>query len=234
MSSHLKLQIEELANGLGKLNPEDVEFASSLLRTALRPNFPIGYCLSPKQAEWVGKLADRVAAAEKPQGPTAQVAPLAGVKALFEKAAKHLKHPAIVLLIGPAMVRIYPARAEGKNPGYIYLKVSETGEYLGKISPEGDYTAARDAQLDAREATPMLVALAANPAAVAAEHGRLTGRCCFCNRALEDERSTAVGYGPVCAGHYELPWGERPAEFAGDVCDGHQDYQDMARREARH
>ena len=38
--------------------------------------------------------------------------------------------------------------------------------------------------------------------------------CCFCNRALEDERSTAVGYGPICAGHFGLAWGNRPAEFA--------------------
>jgi len=28
-------------------------------------------------------------------------------------------------------------------------------------------------------------------------------------RGLDDERSVSVGYGPVCAGHYGLPWGEK-------------------------
>jgi hypothetical protein len=32
--------------------------------------------------------------------------------------------------------------------------------------------------------------------------------------SLDDECSTAVGYGPVCAEHYHLPWGDRPTEFA--------------------
>ena len=53
-----------------------------------------------------------------------------------------------------------------------------------------------------------------DPARVAGEHGRLTGNCCFCHHTLEDARSTAVGYGPVCASHYGLPWGERPAAAA--------------------
>ena len=54
----------------------------------------------------------------------------------------------------------------------------------------------------------LLVALATDPAKVAAEHGKLTGKCCFCNRKLDDKRSTEVGYGPICAEHYSLPWGE--------------------------
>lgn len=52
----------------------------------------------------------------------------------------------------------------------------------------------------------LLVALAERPAETAAAYGRLNGRCCFCNRGLADERSTAVGYGPVCAGRWGLPW----------------------------
>jgi hypothetical protein len=33
-------------------------------------------------------------------------------------------------------------------------------------------------------------------------------------RALSDDRSTAVGYGPICADHYGLPWGEAAAPAA--------------------
>ena len=55
--------------------------------------------------------------------------------------------------------------------------------------------------------TDLLTRFAADPAKVASEHGALTGSCCFCNKALKDERSTQVGYGSTCAKHYGLPWG---------------------------
>lgn len=44
--------------------------------------------------------------------------------------------------------------------------------------------------------------------ATAALYGRTTGECCFCARELTTKESLAVGYGPVCAAHWNLPWGE--------------------------
>ncbi len=48
-------------------------------------------------------------------------------------------------------------------------------------------------------------------ARIAYEYG-LSGRCMFCARDLTDDRSNphrgGVGYGPVCADKYGLPWGE--------------------------
>ena len=41
----------------------------------------------------------------------------------------------------------------------------------------------------------------------AAAWGHAHDRCVFCSLGLTDERSVAVGYGPVCAGNYGLPWG---------------------------
>lgn len=41
----------------------------------------------------------------------------------------------------------------------------------------------------------------------AARLGHLTGRCVFCSRKLTDDRSTEVGYGPICADREGLPWG---------------------------
>lgn len=41
----------------------------------------------------------------------------------------------------------------------------------------------------------------------AAAFGHLYGECCYCARDLTDERSIEVGYGPVCAAKYGLPWG---------------------------
>lgn len=51
------------------------------------------------------------------------------------------------------------------------------------------------------------ISLAENPAKVAADYGRLSGRCCFCKIELTDEKSIAVGYGPQCARSYGLPYG---------------------------
>ena len=41
----------------------------------------------------------------------------------------------------------------------------------------------------------------------AAEFGHLYGMCVYCGRGLTDERSIAVGYGPICAENHGLPWG---------------------------
>lgn len=37
--------------------------------------------------------------------------------------------------------------------------------------------------------------------------GHRAGACVFCSRRLDDERSLAAGYGPVCASKFDLPWG---------------------------
>lgn len=50
--------------------------------------------------------------------------------------------------------------------------------------------------------------VAEDPEAAAVENGFLTGNCCFCASGLHDHRSTAVGYGPICAKRYKLPWSE--------------------------
>jgi hypothetical protein len=52
----------------------------------------------------------------------------------------------------------------------------------------------------------VLTRLAADPAKVASELGHLTGHCIFCETPLNDPRSTAVGYGPICAKKFHLPW----------------------------
>jgi len=41
----------------------------------------------------------------------------------------------------------------------------------------------------------------------AARFGKTYGVCINCNRALSDDRSIAVGYGPVCAENQGWPWG---------------------------
>tara|TARA_R110000824_G_scaffold88823_5_gene218220 strand:+ start:4803 stop:5903 length:1101 start_codon:yes stop_codon:yes gene_type:complete len=42
--------------------------------------------------------------------------------------------------------------------------------------------------------------------------GKSSGRCCFCNKHLNDEKSTAHGYGPTCARNYGLKYSKKSAD----------------------
>src|SRR5262249_50313934 len=111
-------------------------------------------------------------------------------------------------------VQLHVTGAASKRPGTI--TVSNGGRYgefnskwYGYISFEGKFEPSRNCTPEIEK---FLHEFAADPAKVAGEYGRLTGNCCFCGLKLTDERSTAVGYGPVCSEKYGLPWGERPAK----------------------
>jgi hypothetical protein len=193
---------EILAANLDNLSDKDRAFADSLLRA----RYP-----SDKQSFWIAKLAERATGAPPPPRQTTSIGSLAAIKALFDRARAHLKHPAIVLNVdnvGP--IKLSVAGAKARVPGSINVATAAPygqSTWYGRILDSGDFEASP------RETTPpaltsKLVCFAADPAGVAAEHGRLTGNCCFCNRQLTDARSTAVGYGPICADHYGLAWGE--------------------------
>lgn len=51
-----------------------------------------------------------------------------------------------------------------------------------------------------------------NPEQAAKLFGQLTGNCCFCGKELSTKESLAVGYGPTCAEHFSLPWGDDKVE----------------------
>lgn len=51
-----------------------------------------------------------------------------------------------------------------------------------------------------------------NPVQTLAEIGKKEGNCCFCARDLTDPRSTAHGYGAICAKKFRLAWGKESAD----------------------
>jgi hypothetical protein len=153
-------------------------------------------------------------AVDKAPTATAVVGDLSGVLALFAHAKQHLKYPAIVLSVPDAgmAIRLNVAGERAQVPGSItVLESNGTGsdgrEWLGRITTDGTYQPSRSANGRTTAITSRLRAFACEPAKVAAEHGKLTGACCFCNRSLSDDRSTAVGYGRTCSKHFGLPWG---------------------------
>lgn len=114
-----------------------------------------------------------------------------------------LKHPSIRLADDQDQrLNLSLAAETSKNPGYIYVKGNQG--YLGKISPTGVFM---PVSICPPTVKTQLLAFAADPETIAAKYGKLTGCCCFCNRKLDDDRSTEVGYGPVCAKKFGLNWG---------------------------
>ena len=119
-----------------------------------------------------------------------------------------MKFPAIRLTASdgtPVVLKVAGDRA--KEPGTV--NATDGGSYpdnrwFGRIALDGAFKPGRACTTDVID---VLVRLGSDPATVAAEHGKLTGSCSFCRQPLSDERSTEVGYGPVCAKHFGLPWG---------------------------
>lgn len=196
-----------LRANLSKLSFSDASFAQSLLDQSERR------MLSEKQWAWVERLAQR---ATQPARQTTSLGSVAGLLDLFATAkANGLKNPAIVAQSPVGLIRLSVAGERARQPGTI--NVAEKGRFgeatwYGRIKLDGTFEAARDGA--PQELVAYLAEFAAAPAATAAKHGHTTGNCCFCDRPLTDERSTSVGYGPVCAKKWSLPWGEKPAQIA--------------------
>ncbi len=81
------------------------------------------------------------------------------------------------------------------------------GSLYGRISiPDGEVLWRRIGDEVKAELITLLDEFCENPKKVAILHGQLTGNCCFCSLVLSDPKSLKLGYGPICAGHYRLPY----------------------------
>lgn len=203
MSDTLAL-VANLTLALPKLSTNDQSFAQSLLRSAAGRFGP-----SPKQAHWMQVLADR---ANAPAPAPAATVSVAGIITLLRGAAEHLKYPKVRLTTESGQrVVLSIAGERSKYCGDVLVTDGgpfENRTYFGRITQSGEVLGSRSLT---DEVTSLLVAFAADPAGVGALIGRRYGHCCFCARELETRESLHVGYGPVCADKYGLPWGEVPA-----------------------
>ena len=148
---------------------------------------------------------------ETPVSEPDSVGNVAALVALFDRAAAHLKFPKVRLQVGEQKVVLSRCGPRSQYTGAINVTDGERfGEnvFFGRIdSDSGEWGTTRKVTDEVRD---LVIEFAADPAKVAARHGHLTGSCCFCGQGLTDARSTSVGYGPVCAQRYELPWGGKP------------------------
>ena len=131
-----------------------------------------------------------------------------GIQKLFDAAIQHLKYPKINLQTkSGSPIQLYRAGQRSKFTGQIMITNGNKFQkaWYGRIDQQGIF---HEQPGVTDEIVELLEQLSKDPVGVATAYGKLTGNCCFCYRKLEDERSTDVGYGPVCAKHYALPWGK--------------------------
>lgn len=151
-----------------------------------------------------------------PPPPEDHISSLSKVYAFIMAARQHLKWPKLILQMADNkhQLKIYMAGPRSKFPDTLNLVTNnEWGDmdlWLGRVFEDGRWQHRKgDDELREMAAT-LLEALADDPATVASTHGHMTGNCCFCHRPLRDkDRSLVVGYGPVCAKKWGLPWGKK-------------------------
>jgi hypothetical protein len=185
-----------LLDNIKNLNESDMKFALSLLSRRVP---------SEKQIYWIGVLADKASGKDK-KPETFMVENMPGIVSLFEKASANLKYPKIRLQANDTVFRLTLAGSKSRVPGSINVCSDKGQDWYGRITDTGKFEASRktdDATMSAIHN--VLMCLAKDPAGTAAAYGKMTGNCCFCSQPLSDDRSVAVGYGPVCAKHYGLP-----------------------------
>ena len=134
---------------------------------------------------------------------------LSSILALFARNVE-AKLPKIRVMAGDKSVTVARAGERQRLPGTITLV--QGPYFLGRIHLDGRFEPSRVLASRPETGAALVNALqdlASNPESVARSYGHATGCCCFCAKPLEDQRSTEVGYGPICAGKYNLPWGMR-------------------------
>lgn len=185
----------------------------------IRRGLTCRYRPSDAQLFWLHKIYNQLMGhEERPQAPREELTDnFSDIESLFTRAAGNLRYPKVRLQTSNGdPVVLSRAGQRSRHTGCI--NVTDGGRYgdnkwYGRINRDGTFTAGRECN---QQVIDLLKVFAENPADTAAEYGRTTGNCCFCGRELTDERSTSVGYGPVCADNYGLPWGNRASACTHD------------------
>lgn len=213
-----------LLENLSKLSPKDQEFARDIMS---KPE-------TPGRLLWIGKLAER--ATRQPATPAA-VGDIQPIVAMIQLAKSKLRWPAILLGDPRSPLRVTVAGDKAREPGSLTLtdgsgERNEDGRraWFGRVTLAGVFEPSRDLPAVEVEAIhKLLVEFAADPQTVARRFARRSGRCCFCNHALDDKDqvSTILGWGPVCARNWGLPHSKRAAAevLACEPADVREDFE---------
>lgn len=183
-------------------NEEAINVLKTLTQNSFAQDLLSKPTLSQNQMYWVHKIANDT---KKPASPTYNYV-INNILALFDRVSEKLKFPKLRFTLTNALqnstshLTLARMSNKSKNPGAIAVVYKDI--YRGCINRDG--TSSVDFPVEVKNT---LIAFEQDPIGFAKNSGRLCGSCMFCGLTLEDERSTQVGYGPVCAKHWGLPWG---------------------------
>ena len=108
-------------------------------------------------------------------------------------ASKQSKYPDTI-----AISRWDPSQP--RNPYFLGLP----RQFIGRIGTDAKFSPSKYFDEHAKA---FLEKLSTDPKGYAAECGKKSGRCCFCSHRLKTDESLDMGYGPICARRWKLPWG---------------------------
>lgn len=175
------------------------------LKSKLRKGLSIG--------QLRGALNVALAETRRTQAPKREEAVLDLTKLVaFFDAVSGIKAPKIRLQVDGEDIIVVRKTERSKYAGQLEVQGAEewnenwqqmARHWYGRIDLDGNLTRGRG--WTKVEAT--IKALTEDPAGTIAAYGKLTSRCSICGLPLSTPESLAVGYGPVCAKHYHLPWG---------------------------
>lgn len=203
-AARLILQAEAAGNPRARVGSFPVQLAERVV---------YGRKLSPAQVPYLHKFALEINAPPTPRPVVTPARSLLPLVSMLQNASKTLKYPKVLVAVGGMTLQLSIAGPRAMKPGTINVTNGgryPSNEFYGRILLSGEFEPGRNAGA----VLPLLERWAANPVEVVREHGHKTGSCAFCRKSLTTRESTAVGYGPVCAEKFGLPWGGAAATAA--------------------
>lgn len=155
-----------------------------------------------KARSMLAKVAAARAEKREARVAAAPAVDVSAIQKLFDTAVENdVKRP----IFRTVDIIISKAPMTGRNPGALYIKTTEGGEYVGKIV-DGKFHG-QPAALE------QLRAVAADPAAEAIRYASKFSACGICGRSTIDPVSVRSAVGPICASKWGL---EHAREAARD------------------
>ena len=136
---------------------------------------------------------------------------------IMQLAHEKIQYPRIHLNNGYVLQR---ASTNSKFPGSINItdgKPFGSNVWYGRISTSGVLNMPNYMQKHGEKLQYELDLFQIDPAKYASCYGKATANCMFCYKELTNVQSIAVGYGPICASNYGLPYGEIDKETAKNM-----------------
>lgn len=194
-------ELEKMWEAIPEMTKKDRSFAEDLYQ-----NYLTRGSLTFRQWEWVSKLTDRVRGVEPIYGS------FDPILVMFRLAGAHgLKKPKVRLLSKEdryVQLNFKPGEKDEKTVDVYVDGWQGHGhrKFAGWIHKDRIVPYSLDRMTD--DVRNVIQDLALDPLGTAKAMAGKLGVCMYCGQRLSDDRSKKAGYGPICADHWGLPWGD--------------------------